>query len=124
MYDNGYSLPVEDYISEDIMDDVLPGFRKRFTYRDKRVILSFQDSMPMLYYNKTMFGQTGIPAPKAMEDAVSTAKEIRGMTGNYGLAFHGGYPWYIMALMCNSSTAPITDSEPQMNTEPVKRIFE
>ena len=124
MYDSGYLLPVEDYISKDIMDDILPGFWKRFTYKDKKVILPFQNSMPMLYYNKTMFDQAGVPVPKTMEDVVSAAKEIKDVTGNYGFTFHSDYPWYIMALMYNSSTAPIAGNKPQMNTEPVKKIFE
>ena len=120
MYDSGYLLPVEDYISKDIMDDILSGFWKRFTYKDKKVILPFQNSMPMLYYNKTMFDQAGIPVPKTMEDVVSAAKEIKDVTGNYGFTFHSDYPWYIMALMYNSSTAPIAGNKPQMNTEPEK----
>ena len=57
MYDSGYLLPVEDLISQDILDDILPGFWKRFTYKDTKVILPFQNSMPMLYYNKTMFDE-------------------------------------------------------------------
>ena len=124
MYDSGYLLPVEDLISQDILDDILPGFWKRFTYKDTKVILPFQNSMPMLYYNKTMFDEAGIDVPTTMEEVVAAAKEVKDATGNYGFTFHSDYPWYIMALMYNSGTAPVVDGKPSMNTEPVKQIFQ
>ena len=124
MYDSGYLLPVEDYISKDILDDILPGFWKRFTYKDKKVILPFQNSMPMLYYNKTMFDEAGIAVPETMEEVVAAAKEIKDKTGNYGFTFNKDYPWYIMALMYNSGTKPVEDGKAAMDTEPVKQIFE
>ena len=122
MYDSGWLLPVEDYISEDILEDILPGFWKRFTYKDTKVILPFQNSMPMLYYNKTLFDENGIEIPTTLDEVAATAKEIKDKTGIYGVTLNSDYPWYFMALMYNSGTAPLVDGQPSMNTEAVKNI--
>ena len=109
MYDSGYLLPVEDLISQDILDDILPGFWKRFTYKDTKVILPFQNSMPMLYYNKTMFDEAGIDIPTPMEEVVAAAQEVKDATGNSGFTFPIDYPWYIMAHCSNHGTPPASD---------------
>ncbi|MGN0406607.1 MAG: ABC transporter substrate-binding protein [Bariatricus sp.] len=124
MYDSGYLLPVEEYVDQDIMEDILPGFWKRFTYKDKKVILPFQNSMPMLYYNKDMLAEAGVKVPESMDELVAVAKELKDKTGNYGFTFNSDYPWYIMALMYNSGTAPVVDGKPCMNSELVRKIFE
>lgn len=124
MFDSGYLLPVEDYISQDILDDILPGFWKRFTYKDTKVILPFQNSMPMLYYNKTLFEENGIEVPTTLDQVVDTAKQIKDKTGIYGFTLNSDYPWYIMALMYNSGTAPVVNGKAAMDSDEVKNIFE
>lgn len=123
MYDSGYLLPIEDYISADILNDMIPGFWKRFTYKDTKVIVPFQNSMPMLYYNKTLFEENNIEIPETFDEVVSTAKKITDSTGLYGFTLNKDYPWYILALMYNSSTKPVADGTASMNTEATVSIL-
>ncbi len=125
MYDSGYLLPIEDYLSDELLDDIIPGFWKRFTYKDTKVIVPFQNSMPMLYYNKTIFEENNIQIPETFEEVVVTAKEITDKTGMYGFTLNKDYPWYILALMYNSSTKAVTDdNKANMNTEETRKILE
>lgn len=125
MYDSGYLLPIENYLSDELLDDIIPGFWKRFTYKDTRVIVPFQNSMPMLYYNKTLFEENGIQIPETFDGVVATAGEITDKTGIYGFTFNKDYPWYILALMYNSNTKAVTeDGKANMNTEETRKILE
>lgn len=123
MYDSGYLLPIEDYISRDILVDIFPGFWKRFTYKDKKVILPFQNSMPVLYYNKTLLEENAIQVPETFDQVVTTAKEIKDKTGSFGFTLNEDYPWYVLALIYNSNVTPVTNGKATMNAPEVENIF-
>lgn len=123
MYDSGYLLPVEDYISKDILDDIFPGFWKRFTYKDKKVILPFQNSMPVLYYNKTLLEENSVQVPETLDQVVAAAKEIKEKTGTYGFTLNEDYPWYVLALIYNSGVTPVKDNKAGMSVPEVENVF-
>lgn len=123
MYDSGALLPIEDYISKDIIDDIFPGFWKRFTYKDKKVILPFQNSMPVLYYNKDVMEANQIAIPSTFEEVMSAAKEIKEKTGIYGFTLNNDYPWYVLALIYNSGVKPVEDGAAAMDSPEIEAIF-
>lgn len=109
MYDSGWLLPVEDYVDQTLLDDIIPGFWKRFTYKGKKVILPFQNSMPVLYYNKNLLQKAGAEVPRTFAETVAAAKVIKDKTGEYGFSLNSDYPWYINALFFNSGISPVTE---------------
>lgn len=124
MYDSGYLLPIEEYLDEELLEDIYPGFWKRFTYKDQKVIVPFQNSMPVLYYNKTIFEENNIEIPATFDEVVATAKEIKDTTGIYGCTLNNDYPWYVLALLYNSEVAPVTDGQGTLNTEAAAAVIE
>ena len=124
IYDSGYLLPVEDYIDEALLADILPGFWKRFTYRDKKVILPFQNSMPILYYNAELFEQAGVEVPDSFDALVETSKVIKDKTGIYGFTTNSDTPWYVNALLYNSGSNYVDgDGRATINTPELKHIL-
>lgn len=124
MYDSGWLLPIEDYVSAELINDIIPGFWKRFVYKEKKVILPFQNSMPVLYYNKDLLQQASIEPPKDFASLLSSAKTLTDATGQYGFSLNSDYPWYILALMFNSGTAPIVEGKANMSDPAIVAIFE
>lgn len=124
MYDSGALLPIEDYISKDIMDDIFPGFWKRFTYKDKKVILPFQNSMPVLYYNKDVMEANNISIPSTFSEVMSAAKDIKDKTGTYGFTLNSDYPWYVLALIYNSGVKPVMDGVAAMDSPEIEAVFQ
>lgn len=125
MFDSGRLLPIENYVPQELMDDIIPEFWKRFTYKDSRVILPFQNSMPVLYYNNDLMKAAGVSQPNTFAEVVSAAKTIKDTTGQYGLSLNSDYPWYILALMFNSGVAPISsEGTANMSTPETIALFE
>ncbi|MGI5959669.1 MAG: ABC transporter substrate-binding protein [Massiliimalia sp.] len=126
MYDSGKLLAVEDKLPQELLDDILPGFWKRFTYKDKKVIIPFQNSMPVLYYNADLFEQAGITEiPSTFDQVVSTAKTITDKTGIYGFTTAEDSPWYVNALIYNAGSDMVSeDNQAVGNNEQVRSIFE
>ena len=58
IYDSGVLYSIDEltqrYGGLD-MDDLVPGFVQRFTYRDRLVALPFANSTPALHYNRDLF---------------------------------------------------------------------
>ena len=124
---NDMLLDLTDKIAESDLVDMSKypeDIKNLYTYEDKVYAVPKDVDTIALWYNKTMFDEAGIDVPTTMEEVVAAAKEVKDATGNYGFTFHSDYPWYIMALMYNSGTAPVVDGKPSMNTEPVKQIFQ
>ncbi len=125
MYDSGKLLAVEDKLPQELLNDILPGFWKRFTYKGKKVILPFQNSMPVLYYNADLFEQAGVTEiPTTFDQVVSTAKTIVDATGVYGFTTAEDSPWYINALVYNAGSDLVTDDNKAVaNNDAVRSIF-
>lgn len=123
MYDSGKLLAVEDKLPQELLDDILPGFWKRFTYKDKKVILPFQNSMPMLYYNADLFAQAGVSEPKTFDEVVAAAKTIAEQTDAYGFTTADDSPWYLNALAYNAGVDLVTETQATANNEAMQSIL-
>jgi sn-glycerol 3-phosphate transport system substrate-binding protein len=58
--DSGKLLPIESFMSKEEIAQILPGFWQRYTYKDKKWVIPFQSSTPVMYYNKTMLEKQGL----------------------------------------------------------------
>lgn len=123
MYDSGAIVAIEDLISKDIIGDILPGFWKRFTYKEKKVIVPFQNSMPVIYYNKKVLETTNTKIPTTLEEVVSSAKNIKDKAGIYGVSLNKDVSWYALGLMFSSNTKAINNGKGTMNDDKVADIF-
>lgn len=122
LYDSGHLIPVDSVLPKSLIGDILPGFWKRFTYKDKKVIVPFQNSMPMLYYNKDLLAKAGLTPPSTMDEVVADAKALT-TADHYGFTTNSDTPWYIIAMMSNAQVTPISGKTSHFNTPAVQQIF-
>ncbi len=124
IYDSGYLMPVESYIDEALMDDILEGFWKRFTYKDTKVILPFQNSMPVLYYNQDLFTEAGVGVPDTFAEVVAAAKAVTDKTGKFGFTTNSDTPWYLNGLLYSSGSNYVDEAgKATVNTPELKNIL-
>lgn len=107
IYDSGKLLSIELIMPEEEQNDIMPAFWERFTYKGERVVIPFQSSMPVLYYNKDLFEEHGVEVPTTWEGVMEAAKQLTldtngdGVTDVYGFNMPGDAPWYIQPLVWN-----------------------
>ena len=70
----GLLVSLDDLLSKETIDDVLPAFWGHYTYKGNIIAAPFQCSTPIMYYNKTLFEEKNIPVPKTTEEVVEAAK--------------------------------------------------
>ena len=59
LYDAGWLLPIENYLTAEEMDDVVENFWTRYTYDGKRMSMPFSCTIPGCYVNLTMLHELG-----------------------------------------------------------------
>lgn len=124
IYDSGYLAPVENYVDKTLMDDILEGFWKRFTYKDTKVILPFQNSMPVLYYNADLFAEAGVAVPNTFDEVVAAAKTVKDKTGKFGFTTNSDTPWYVNGLLYSSGSNYVDEAgKATVNTAELKNIL-
>ncbi len=123
-YDSKTLLPVEEFVSPELISDILPGFWKRFTYKGKKVIMPFQNSMPVLYYNKALIEKAGVKLPETFEELQNAAAVIKEKTELSGFSTDKDTSWYINALAYNSGVSFVTDDNKAVfNTPETVAVF-
>lgn len=79
--------PAQDVVSEDVLDDFLPGFADNSTFEGTQYGLPFIASSRLFFYNTELFDEAGLDgAPEAWEEVNDYAEQISetGAVG-YGL---------------------------------------
>lgn len=105
LYDAGVLIPIEEYMSAEAQADVIDGYWVRYTYKDKRMAVPFQSSIPILHYNATMLKELGLEVPKTFSEMTeAAAKAVKdtngdGVTDIYGFNMATDYPWYVQSLI-------------------------
>jgi sn-glycerol 3-phosphate transport system substrate-binding protein len=74
MMDSGAAIPIQGFIDRDKYDtsDLQPAIASYYTVNGQLWSMPFNSSMPVLYYNKTLFEQAGLPLPPS-DSAMSLA---------------------------------------------------
>lgn len=102
MMDSGTITPMQDFIDKDKYDtsDLQPNVAGYYTVNDKLYSMPFNTSMPVLYYNKTMFKKAGLDpekAPATLDEVKADAEKLSQKNGGpaqYG--FNAAvYGWYL-----------------------------
>ena len=131
MYESGKLLPIEDYLDEESLEDVMPSYWGRFIYDGKRICIPYSSSVPVLYYNADLFNEYGIEPPASFADIPAAAKALTldtdgdGNTDIYGFNFNSDTPWYIQAWAWDSgANVVISESEVSVDNEGYRTVFE
>ena len=97
MIDSGLTVPVQDYVDKTEFDlsQLEPNLLSYFTIDDKLNSMPFNNSTPLMYYNKDIFAKAGIEeAPKTLEEMIEIAPKIQeagvGMVASISI-----YGWWI-----------------------------
>lgn len=117
--DSGKLLPIESFMSKEEIAQILPGFWQRYTYKDKKWVIPFQSSTPVMYYNKTMLEKQGLKVPDTWDELIEAGKKVSG-NGEWGLNLNSDSPWYFQPMVWNRGGQLIkADGTPNVNSKEV-----
>ncbi len=96
MIDSGLTVPVQDYVDEAKFDlkQLEPNLLAYFTIDDKLYSMPFNNSTPLMYYNKDMFDKAGVEVPTTLEGLIEIAPKLK-EAGAAMPASIGIYGWWI-----------------------------
>lgn len=75
--DAGYLLPIDDYVSQDTLDNVLPGMLSGCTFDDKLYTLPTITFLANLYCNTEMFEAAGADIPTTWDELLTAVEKLR-----------------------------------------------
>lgn len=79
MIDSGLTVPVQNYVDKDKFDltQLEPNLLAYFTIDGKLNSMPFNNSTPLMYYNKDIFTKAGVEAPKTLEELIEIAPKLK-----------------------------------------------
>ncbi|HEX7588333.1 MAG TPA: extracellular solute-binding protein, partial [Anaerolineae bacterium] len=104
MADSGVVVNVQDLVSKADMDDIYQGFWDYNKYGDKIISMPYNNSIPVLYYNKDLFTAAGLDPnkpPATWDDLVKAAQALTkdtnadGKIDQWGLNTNTDTHWYL-----------------------------
>ena len=120
IYDAGYIVPVDEWMTAEEQADILDGYWVRYTYNGVRTAVPFGSSMPVMHTNATMLKELGLEVPTTFTEMLAAAaKAVKdtdgdGATDIFGFNMASDVPWYIQPLVW-SYGGTIIDSEGNVN---------
>lgn len=94
-----------DTLMEGELDRFVPSTLVQGSYQDTLYALPLGTSAPLLFYNKALFAEAGIPEPSqspaerlTWEEVLEIAKELTGDVAEYGFAFENTNPYQLLPL--------------------------
>jgi sn-glycerol 3-phosphate transport system substrate-binding protein len=109
MIDSQQVVPMQDFIDRDDYDvsDLQPNIAGYYSVDDKLWSMPFNTSMPVLYYNKTLFAQAGLDPenpPKTLAEVRTAAEQLSKAGGGpaefgFGAAIYG---WLLEQLIASN----------------------
>jgi sn-glycerol 3-phosphate transport system substrate-binding protein len=116
--ESGAIVPVADLVSDADKKDIFDGFWDYNKYNGKVVSMPFNNSTPMLYYNKDMFTAAGLDPnkpPTTWDELVTAAKALTKDTNNdgkpdqWGFNTHTDTHWYLSAMIMQNGGKILSD---------------
>lgn len=109
--DSGAIVPVADLMSATDRADIYDGFWDYNKFQGKIVTMPFNNSVPMLYYNKDLFVAAGLDPnkpPTTWDELVTAAKALT-KEGQWGFNTHTDTHWYFSAMMLQNGGKILSD---------------
>lgn len=116
--ESGAIVPVADLVSDADKKDIFDGFWDYNKFNGKVVSMPFNNSTPMLYYNKDMFTAAGLDPnkpPTTWDELVTAAKALTkdtnndGKTDQWGFNTHTDTHWYLSAMIMQNGGKILSD---------------
>lgn len=131
LYDAGWLLPIENYLTAKEMDDVVENFWTRYTYDGKRMSMPFSCTIPGCYVNLTMLHELGYEnMPETLVELCEMARKAvkdvdnDGLTDIYGLNTGADIPWYILPMLwSHGGSIRQADGSYHIDTKEMKEIL-
>ena len=118
MADSGVVVPIADLVGKSDLDDIYPGFWDYNKYNNQIVSMPFNNSIPVLYYNKDLFTAAGLDPnkpPATWDDLVKAAQALTKDTNNdgkidqWGLNTNTDTHWYLDAMILQNGGKILSD---------------
>lgn len=74
--ESGINYPLDDYFSDDVLEDYSKESIKDVTKDGKIIAAPFEQDLMALFYNKDMFVKAGIQPPKTWDEMITAAKKL------------------------------------------------
>lgn len=74
--ESGLALPLEDYMPQYLLDDLLPASVEAVTLNGHIYSVPFEMEPVALWYNKAMLAEAGLEVPKTWDELVAAAKQL------------------------------------------------
>jgi sn-glycerol 3-phosphate transport system substrate-binding protein len=110
MIDAGQAVPMQDFIDRDKLDmsDLQPNIAGYYSINGKLWSMPFNTSMPVLYYNKTLFKKAGLDPnkpPTTLDEIRTDAEKLSKKNGGpakyaFGAAIYG---WFLEQFMATDN---------------------
>ena len=105
---SGKMVPLDRFMSNEEIDDIFEGVRKRFVWKDKLWAIPNATSNTLLYYNADMFKEVGLDPdkpPATWDELVAAGKKLTrdingdGKIDKWGLVTHTTTNYFLYALI-------------------------
>ncbi len=82
--ENGLALPLEDYMPQYLLDDLLPASVEAVTLNGHIYSVPFEMEPVVLWYNKSIFEEAGLEVPTTWDELLATAEALT-TSDRYGI---------------------------------------
>jgi sn-glycerol 3-phosphate transport system substrate-binding protein len=109
--ESGAIVPITEFLTEPERADIYEGFLDYNKFAGKLVTMPFNNSVPMLYYNKDLFAAAGLDPnkPPATWDELVKAAQALTKPGQWGLNTHTDTHWYLSAMIMQNGGKILSD---------------
>jgi sn-glycerol 3-phosphate transport system substrate-binding protein len=111
MADSGVIVPIGDLVGKADLDDIHPGFWDYNKMGNKIISMPFNNSVPVLYYNKDLFTAAGLDPNKPPTNWDELLKAAQALTkpGQWGFNTDTNTHWYLSAMIMQNGGKILSD---------------
>ncbi|MDK2879483.1 MAG: trehalose/maltose transport system substrate-binding protein [Thermoanaerobacteraceae bacterium] len=81
----GWAYPLDEFVTKEEKDDIIPAALESFTYKGKLVAFPYYADGGMLYYRKDILDKEGLKPPKDWNELIDMASKLSKKYNMYGL---------------------------------------
>ena len=109
--ESGAIVPISDLVGKADLDDIYPGFWDYNKFGGKIISMPYNNSIPVLYYNKDLFTAAGLDPnkPPTTWDELLTAAQALTKPGQWGFNTHTDTHWYLSAMILQNGGKILSD---------------
>jgi multiple sugar transport system substrate-binding protein len=119
MASKGLLLVLDDLITSDLRDSLIPGSLDKLTYDGRVYGIPLYFWIVAFYHNTEILGEAGVTVPITWAEVRTTAKQITDKTDAYGFctSLGGRMSMNLLGVILRSEGGEVWDDGPTFNTE-------